>query len=117
MSGQVYFPFSSLILYHFLFALNWNYIALILFCLSWFICQVIVKQEICRKLGYAIQAEEETLKVQLEQLQVELNHPTQFKVCGLAATSFSLNLSQSSLSGEYINNYKCKNELIEGAFI
>ncbi|PVD34818.1 hypothetical protein C0Q70_06096 [Pomacea canaliculata] len=41
--------------------------------------KVIVKQEICRKLGYAIQAEEETLKVQLEQLQVELNHPTQFK--------------------------------------
>ena len=31
-------------------------------------------------MGYAIQEEEETLKVQLEQLQVELNHPTQFKV-------------------------------------
>ncbi|BFZ15315.1 hypothetical protein BsWGS_18354 [Bradybaena similaris] len=41
--------------------------------------KVIVKQEIYRKMGFAIQAEEETLKVQLEQLQVELNHPTQFK--------------------------------------
>ncbi|XP_059154132.1 nucleoporin p54-like [Physella acuta] len=41
--------------------------------------KVIVKQEIYRKMGYAIQVEEETLKVQLEQLQVELNHPTQFK--------------------------------------
>ncbi|CAG5135324.1 unnamed protein product [Candidula unifasciata] len=41
--------------------------------------KVIVKQEIYRKMGFAIQAEEETLKVQLEQLQAELNHPTQFK--------------------------------------
>ncbi|CAL1539358.1 unnamed protein product [Lymnaea stagnalis] len=41
--------------------------------------KVVVKQEIYRKMGYAIQVEEETLKVQLEQLQVELNHPTQFK--------------------------------------
>ena len=39
-----------------------------------------MKQEICRKLGYAVQVEEEMLKVQLEHLQVELNHPTQFKV-------------------------------------
>lgn len=41
--------------------------------------KVIAKQEIYRKMGYAIQVEEETLKVQLEQLQGELNHPTQFK--------------------------------------
>jgi len=41
--------------------------------------KVIVKQEIHRKMGYGIQVEEETLKVQLEQLQGELNHPTQFK--------------------------------------
>ncbi|KAK7097934.1 nucleoporin p54-like [Littorina saxatilis] len=41
--------------------------------------KVVVKQEICRKLGYAVQVEEEMLKVQLEHLQVELNHPTQFK--------------------------------------
>ena len=41
---------------------------------------MIVKQEIHRKMGYGIQVEEETLKVQLEQLQGELNHPTQFKV-------------------------------------
>ena len=39
-----------------------------------------MKQEIYRKMGYAIQAEEEQLKVQLEALQTELNHPTQFKV-------------------------------------
>lgn len=41
--------------------------------------KVIVKQEIHRKMGYGIQVEEETLKVQLEQIQGELNHPTQFK--------------------------------------
>jgi hypothetical protein len=46
---------------------------------SYLFVQVIVKQEICRKLGYAVQSEEEMLKVQLEQLQMELNHPTQFK--------------------------------------
>nr|KAG5707790.1 hypothetical protein BaRGS_015950 [Batillaria attramentaria] len=47
--------------------------------LSHRLLKVIVKQEICRKLGYAVQAEEEMLKVKLEQLQVVLNHPTQFK--------------------------------------
>lgn len=41
--------------------------------------QVVVKQEISRKMGYAIQAEEEQLRVQLEKSQAELNHPTQFK--------------------------------------
>ncbi|ESO89471.1 hypothetical protein LOTGIDRAFT_192964 [Lottia gigantea] len=41
--------------------------------------QVIVKQEVYRKMGYAIQAEEEHTKVQLEAIQAELNHPTQFK--------------------------------------
>jgi len=41
--------------------------------------KVIVKQELYRKMGHAIQVEEETLKVQLEQQQGELNHPTQFK--------------------------------------
>ena len=51
--------------------------------------QVIVKQEICRKLGYAVQVEEEMLKVQLEHLQVELNHPTQFKVGAWAAARTS----------------------------
>ena len=39
-----------------------------------------VKQEILREQGFAIQADEEQLRVQLETLQVELNHPTQFKV-------------------------------------
>ena len=39
-----------------------------------------MKQEILRKQGFAIQADEEQLRVQLETLQVELNHPTQFKV-------------------------------------
>ena len=39
-----------------------------------------MKQEIIRKQGFAIQADEEQLRVQLETLQVELNHPTQFKV-------------------------------------
>ncbi|KAL4230131.1 Nuclear pore complex protein Nup54 [Mactra antiquata] len=47
--------------------------------LSHRLLQVIVKQEIYRKQGYAIQADEEQLRVQLEAIQVELNHPTQFK--------------------------------------
>ncbi|KAL8558456.1 hypothetical protein ACOMHN_052273 [Nucella lapillus] len=47
--------------------------------LSHRLLKVVVKQEICRKLGYAVQVEEEMLKVQLEHQQVELNHPTQFK--------------------------------------
>ena len=42
--------------------------------------QVLVKQEIYRKLGYAIQVDEEQLRVQLESCQAELNAPTQFKV-------------------------------------
>ena len=44
------------------------------------VLQVMVKQEIYRKLGYTIQADEEQLRVQLEALQAELNAPTQFKV-------------------------------------
>ncbi|KAK2172361.1 hypothetical protein NP493_969g00036 [Ridgeia piscesae] len=43
------------------------------------VLQVMVKQEIYRKLGYAIQADEEQLRVQLEAIQAELNAPTQFK--------------------------------------
>jgi nuclear pore complex protein Nup54 len=31
-------------------------------------------------MGYAIQADEEQLRVHLEKIQAELNHPTQFKV-------------------------------------
>lgn len=42
--------------------------------------QVIVKQEIHRKKGFSIQVDEEQLRVQLEAIQAELNHPTQFKV-------------------------------------
>lgn len=38
------------------------------------------KQEISRKMGFAIQGEEEQLRVQLEAIQAELNAPTQFKV-------------------------------------
>ncbi|XP_056011625.1 nuclear pore complex protein Nup54-like [Ostrea edulis] len=47
--------------------------------LSHRLLQVVVKQEISRKMGYSIQAEEEQLRVQLEKTQLELNHPTQFK--------------------------------------
>lgn len=39
-----------------------------------------IRQEIARKQGYAIQADEEQLRVQLEGIQNELNAPTQFKV-------------------------------------
>ncbi|NWU90825.1 NUP54 protein, partial [Upupa epops] len=41
--------------------------------------QVLIKQEIQRKSGYAIQADEEQLRVQLDTIQSELNAPTQFK--------------------------------------
>lgn len=44
---------------------------------SW---QVLIKQEIQRKSGYAIQVDEEHLRVQLDTIQSELNAPTQFKV-------------------------------------
>lgn len=42
--------------------------------------QVLIKQEIQRKSGYAIQADEEQLRVQLDIIQCELNAPTQFRV-------------------------------------
>ena len=48
-----------------------------------------MKQEIYRKLGYAIQADEEQLRVQLEAIQAELNAPTQFKVSLRALLSLS----------------------------
>lgn len=48
--------------------------------LSLFSCQVLIKQEIQRKSGYAIQVDEEHLRVQLDTIQSELNAPTQFKV-------------------------------------
>lgn len=43
------------------------------------ILRVIVAQEIYRKQGYAVQAEEEQLKIKLERLLAHLNSPTQFK--------------------------------------
>lgn len=43
------------------------------------VLQVMVKQEIARKQGYAIQPEEELLSTQLESIAAELNAPTQFK--------------------------------------
>ncbi|XP_063775845.1 nucleoporin p54 isoform X2 [Pseudophryne corroboree] len=47
--------------------------------LSHKVLQVLIKQEIQRKSGFAIQAEEEHLRVQLDTIQCELNAPTQFK--------------------------------------
>uniref|UniRef100_M3XJ92 54 kDa nucleoporin n=2 Tax=Latimeria chalumnae TaxID=7897 RepID=M3XJ92_LATCH len=47
--------------------------------LSHRVLQVLIKQEIQRKSGYAIQADEEQLRVQLDTIQCELNAPTQFK--------------------------------------
>lgn len=41
---------------------------------------MLIKQEIQRKCGYAIQVDEEHLRVQLDTIQSELNAPTQFKV-------------------------------------
>lgn len=47
---------------------------------SFLLWQVLIKQEIQRKSGYAIQVDEEHLRVQLDTIQSELNAPTQFKV-------------------------------------
>uniref|UniRef100_A0A3P8UFS8 54 kDa nucleoporin n=1 Tax=Cynoglossus semilaevis TaxID=244447 RepID=A0A3P8UFS8_CYNSE len=47
--------------------------------LSHRVLQVLIKQEIQRKCGYAIQVDEEHLRVQLDTIQSELNAPTQFK--------------------------------------
>ncbi|XP_067339774.1 nucleoporin p54 isoform X2 [Channa argus] len=47
--------------------------------LSHRVLQVLIKQEIQRKSGYAIQVDEEHLRVQLDTIQSELNAPTQFK--------------------------------------
>lgn len=41
---------------------------------------MLIRQEIQRKSGYAIQVDEEHLRVQLDTIQSELNAPTQFKV-------------------------------------
>ncbi|XP_068430724.1 nucleoporin p54 isoform X1 [Clinocottus analis] len=47
--------------------------------LSHRVLQVLIKQEIQRKSGYAIQVDEEHLRVQLDTTHSELNAPTQFK--------------------------------------
>ncbi|XP_048021800.1 nucleoporin p54 isoform X1 [Megalobrama amblycephala] len=47
--------------------------------LSHRVLQVLIKQEVQRKSGYAIQLDEEHLRVQLDTIQSELNAPTQFK--------------------------------------
>uniref|UniRef100_A0A4W4GCY0 54 kDa nucleoporin n=2 Tax=Electrophorus electricus TaxID=8005 RepID=A0A4W4GCY0_ELEEL len=47
--------------------------------LSHRVLQVLIRQEIQRKSGYAIQMDEEHLRVQLDTIQSELNAPTQFK--------------------------------------
>lgn len=43
------------------------------------VLQVLVKQEVSRKMGLALQPEEEALRSQLEALQNQLNAPAQFK--------------------------------------
>lgn len=55
--------------------------------------QVLIKQEIQRKSGYAIQADEEQLRVQLDIIQCELNAPTQFRVSSwkIFAQNFTAN--------------------------
>ena len=45
--------------------------------------QVLVKQEIYRKHGYSIQADDEQLRAKLETMYAELNAPMQFKVSQL----------------------------------
>lgn len=53
-----------------------NTVLCIIAMFSW---KVLIKQEIQRKSGYAIQVDEEHLRVQLDTIQSELNAPTQFK--------------------------------------
>ncbi|XP_042897959.1 nucleoporin p54 [Parasteatoda tepidariorum] len=43
------------------------------------VLKVLVHQEVSRKMGYSIQADEEQLRVKLEAIQAELSAPTQFK--------------------------------------
>ncbi|KAG8200445.1 hypothetical protein JTE90_000527 [Oedothorax gibbosus] len=43
------------------------------------VLKVLVHQEVTRKMGYAIQADEEQLRIKLEAIQAELSAPTQFK--------------------------------------
>ncbi|KFM79340.1 Nuclear pore complex protein Nup54, partial [Stegodyphus mimosarum] len=43
------------------------------------VLKVLVHQEVIRKMGYAIQADEEQLRIKLEAIQAELSAPTQFK--------------------------------------
>lgn len=64
------------------------YLVLILPLRLFFPRQVLIKQEIQRKSGYAIQVDEEHLRVQLDTIQSELNAPTQFKVRLERACSF-----------------------------
>ncbi|TRY65209.1 hypothetical protein DNTS_009430 [Danionella cerebrum] len=47
--------------------------------LSHRVLQVLIRQEVQRKSGFAVQLDEEHLRVQLETIQSELNAPTQFK--------------------------------------
>ncbi|KAM9793969.1 nucleoporin p54 isoform 1-T1 [Syngnathus typhle] len=47
--------------------------------LSHRVLQVLIKQEIQRKKGYALQVDEDHLRLQLDTIQSELNAPTQFK--------------------------------------
>lgn len=63
--------------YHFLLH---GFIHSLSYSSSSFSLQVLIKQEIQRKSGYAIQVDEEHLRVQLDTIQSELNAPTQFKV-------------------------------------
>lgn len=65
----------ELSLHYFKFSFSLPYLSLLL-CFPW---KVLIKQEIQRKSGYAIQVDEEHLRVQLDTIQSELNAPTQFK--------------------------------------
>lgn len=72
------FDISASQCYRLFSGVSWHFCRLfICIYISW---QVLIKQEIQRKSGYAIQVDEEHLRVQLDTIQSELNAPTQFKV-------------------------------------
>ena len=62
--------------------------------------QVLIKQEIQRKSGYAIQVDEEHLRVQLDTIQSELNAPTQFKVGACVGRVFFLSEVSNNRNGQ-----------------
>ena len=70
--------------------------------------QVMVRQEVQRKRGIAIQIEEEQLRTNLETAQAELNAPAQMKVGWFTSLllKFHSGLEKSSFPIEFLEKWK-----------